>query len=107
MPWFVQAATELMAPNGVLLVGHQSRRALIIDPETNTPEVHDRDVAFEKFQKLCEDAGLCIRILGSRESEGFPGPFYMFAVARKVESGGVLDLLPIAEWPIVANDDAI
>lgn len=100
MPWFIQAAELLMGVDNqsILLLGHQSRRALIIDPVTNTPEVHDRDVAFERFQKLCGDAGLCIKVLGSRESEGFPGPFYIIGIARNSEAS-VLDKLPAAVWP--------
>jgi predicted nicotinamide N-methyase len=82
MPGFVAAVTALLAPGGVAIVGHQTRRALVLD-ETGTPEMVDVDVAFGRFKELCAAAGLAMRELGRRESPGFPGPLIMFALAGK------------------------
>lgn len=99
MPYFIDSALALMTPNAILLAGHQTRRALVIDPETGTPEVQDRDVAFQKFQALCEGRGLALRVLGSRESPEFPGPLYMLAVSMKENCGRELENLPAAsDW---------
>lgn len=82
MPGFVAAVCALLAPGGVAIVGHQTRRALVLD-ETGTPEMVDVDVAFGRFKELCTAAGLVMRELGRRESPGFPGPLIMFALAKE------------------------
>lgn len=85
MPGFVDSVLALLAPGGMVLVGHQSRRSLVIDDE-GTPRMLNDDVSFAKFRQLCKQAGLHIRGLGSKESPGFPGPLHMFAMAREAET---------------------
>lgn len=92
MPGFVDAVCALLAPGGVALIGHQTRRALVLD-ETGTPEMINVDVAFGKFKELCLQAGLHMRELGQRESPGFPGPLKMFALAKEESE---MEELPLA-----------
>jgi hypothetical protein len=93
MPGFVAAMRSLLdINNGVVIIGHQTRRALILD-ETKTPMMVNDDVSFKKFKELCFEAGFYIRELGKRESPGFPGPLYMFACAREEQ---FMDNLPLA-----------
>jgi hypothetical protein len=93
MPGFVEAALALLAPGGVMIVGHQTRRALVLDPATGTPMTLDRDVSFERFRALCHAGGLSLRQLGSRESPGFPGPLLMLAAAREAAALAPLPLV--------------
>jgi hypothetical protein len=74
------STTSCVSP--IVIIGHQARRALILD-ETRTPMMKDDDVAFQKFRELATEAGFYIKELGKRESPGFPGPLYMFACARE------------------------
>lgn len=92
MPDFVSTVDALLAPGGVVLVGHQKRRALIID-DTGTPEMVTRDVAFEIFCDCVEKAGYVMRVLGSRDSPGFPGPLLIFGMAKGKDA---LETLPKA-----------
>ena len=92
MPGFVAAMCALLAPHGVVIIGHQTRRALVLD-ETKTPMMINDDVAFAKFRKLSLEAGFFIKELGNRESPGFPGPLYMFACAREEQD---MENLPLA-----------
>ena len=93
MPAFVDTVRMLLSPEkGVALIGHQMRRALVLD-ETGTPEMIDVDVSFNTFKQLCEQAGLEMRELGRRVSPGFPGPLIMFALARNRER---MESLPLA-----------
>jgi predicted nicotinamide N-methyase len=84
MPGFVAAMDALLTVDapGVVIIGHQTRRALVLD-ETNTPMMINDDVAFKKFRELCLESGFYTKELGNRESPGFPGPLYMFACARE------------------------
>jgi len=94
MPGFVAAMTALLAfhSDSVVIIGHQTRRALVLD-ETKTPMMINDDVAFKKFRKLSIEAGFCLKELGKRESPGFPGPLYMFACAREEKH---MEYLPLA-----------
>lgn len=92
MPGFVAAMCALLEPHGVVIIGHQTRRALVLD-ETKTPKMINDDVAFAEFRKLCLQAGFYIKELGKRESPGFPGPLYMFACAREEKD---MENLPLA-----------
>lgn len=92
MPGFVDAVDALLAPSlGRVIIGHQTRRALVLD-ETKTPVMVDDDVAFREFQKLCQAKGLVLRELGQRESPFFPGPMLLIALGRREED--VQDLPP-------------
>ena len=102
MPGFVDAVCALLAPGGVVIVGHQTRRALVLD-ETGTPEMVNIDVAFGKFKELCTIAGLYMRELGRRESPGFPGPLIMFALAKEESA---MEELPAA-FLALADDHRI
>ena len=85
MPYFVESAIKLLEPiNGILLTAHQSRRALVMTEYG--PEMKNDDVAFQKFQNICSAKGLKIRVLGERESPGFPGPMYIFAAALDADN---------------------
>lgn len=94
MPGFVAAMTALLAlhSDSVVIVGHQTRRALVLD-ETKTPMMINDDVAFEKFKKLSVEAGFHFKELGKKESPGFPGSLYMFACAREER---YMENLPLA-----------
>jgi methyltransferase-like protein 23 len=102
MPYFVTVMTTLMAPGGIAVIAHQTRRALVLSPD-GTPEMREEDVSFLLFRKLCDDAGLCLRVLGSRESPGFPGPMMLLAVAMEAD---VIAALP-ATFPGDGNDDVV
>jgi predicted nicotinamide N-methyase len=89
---FLDALVALLRPkSGVAIIGHQMRRALVID-DTGTPETRNDDVAFRKFSDLCCERGLHTKILSTKHSPGFPGPMLLLAVGHKAE---VLDLVPI------------
>lgn len=93
MSGFVDALCSLLDPkNGLCFVGHQTRRALVLD-ETGTPEVREDDVAFRKFRSLCDESQLHVRVLGTRESPGFPGPLFILALGR---NPALLATLPAA-----------
>jgi predicted nicotinamide N-methyase len=94
MPGFVAAMNALLAlhSDSVVIIGHQTRRALVLD-ETKTPTMINDDVAFKKFKKLSLQAGFYLKELGKRESPGFPGPLYMFACAREEK---YIENLPLA-----------
>lgn len=98
MPGFVEATSMLLAPGGVMVVGHQTRRAIVLDAD-GTPVTLDDDVSFGRFKELCAAAGLRLRQLGSRESPGFPGPLLMLGVAREEAA---LAPLPAAFQPAPA-----
>lgn len=53
---------------GVALVGHQVRRAIVLDPATRLPRLEDEDEPLERFKTACSAAGLQLRLLGSRQT---------------------------------------
>jgi hypothetical protein len=81
---------------GVLILGHQSRQALVMDAETGIPVIDTSDAPFQSFEALCSSVGFTLRVLGSRQAAGpgFPGPLRIVGVARQWQ---LLEALPAAE----------
>ena len=50
---------------GVFLMGHQIRRAVVLDPATRLPRLEDRDEPLDCWRAAAEAAGLCVRVLSS------------------------------------------
>ena len=93
MVHFVCAVLKLLEPhNGVVLIAHQNRRALVITDDG--PEMKDTDVAFRSFLDLCSLHGLTTKELGRRKSPGFPGPMLLLAAAL---NSTVLESVPKAK----------
>jgi hypothetical protein len=49
-------------------VGHQVRRAIVLDPATRLPRLEPDDAPLEAFKAHCAASGLQLRLLGSRPS---------------------------------------
>lgn len=81
MPDFMKSIQHLLTPHGLVLIAHQNRRSLVMD-DMGTPVVIERDVSFENFKQLCEEYGYSLRVLGQRDTPGFPGPMMVLAIAR-------------------------
>lgn len=80
----VDTVEYVMQPCGLLLISHQQRRSLVLD-DMKIPTVVEEDVSFQKFRKLILARGFFMRILGERESPGFPGSMMMLGFSRDKE----------------------
>ena len=79
---------------GVALIGHQVRRAVVLDRATRLPRLEDADEPLEAFKASCGAAGLEVRVLSSREtcSNVDSDPMVLLAVGQDAER---LNDLPI------------
>jgi len=92
MPDFVRTIDALLDPEqGIVIITHQCRQSLVLDEDSGIPVVVDRDISFHKFQSLIQRQNLFLRVLGQCDSEGFPGPMNVLALAKQSEN---LDILP-------------
>ena len=80
----VETVEYVMQPFGLLLISHQQRRSLVLD-EMKIPIVVEEDVSFQTFRTLMLDRGFFMRILGERDSPGFPGSMMMLGFSRDKE----------------------
>eukprot|EP00890_Picochlorum_soloecismus_P001884 jgi/Picsp_1/2697/NSC_00927-R1_nicotinamide n-methyltransferase nnt1 len=80
----VDTVEYVMEPSGLLLISHQQRRSLVLD-DLKIPTVVEEDVSFQTFRKLILARGFFMRILGERESPGFPGSMMMLGFSRDKE----------------------
>ncbi|PSC67978.1 lysine methyltransferase METTL21B [Micractinium conductrix] len=82
-------------PEGVALVGHQVRRAIVLDPATRLPRLEEADEPLERFQAAAAAAGLEVRVLGSRETCNVDcDPMVLLALGR---SAAAVAALPAAQ----------
>ncbi|KAL4424743.1 hypothetical protein ABPG77_000086 [Micractinium sp. CCAP 211/92] len=92
---FINTLRLALHPHGVALIGHQVRRAVVLDPVTRLPRLEDSDEPLERFKAGCAAQGLAVRLLGSRHtcSNVDTDPMMLLAVgwAGAVEA---LDRLP-------------
>lgn len=79
---------------GIALVAHQTRRPLVLDPETGVPGLSRRDEPYEAFQAAVRAAGLVPRQLGALDAGGSAGPLYLSALAW--EQAYIATLEPVA-----------
>lgn len=81
---------------GVALIGHQVRRAVVLDPATRLPRLEDEDEPLVKFKAACAAAGLQLRQLSSREtcSNRDSDPMVLLAVGGPQARLAELPLLP-------------
>lgn len=81
---------------GVALIGHQVRRAIVLDPATRLPRLEDEDEPLEKFKAACAAAGLQLRVLSSREtcSNRDSDPMVLLAVGGPQARLAEMPLLP-------------
>ena len=87
MPDFVRTIDALLDPEqGIVIVTHQCRQSLVLDEDSGIPVVVDTDISFENFQTLIHKHNLFLRIIGQCDSEGFPGPMNVLALAKKSET---------------------
>ncbi|KAI7839127.1 hypothetical protein COHA_007130 [Chlorella ohadii] len=86
----------LLHPEGVTLIGHQVRRAIVLDPATRLPRLEDSDEPLEKFKAACAEAALQLRVLSSREtcSNRDSDPMVLLAVGGPQSRLADLPLLP-------------
>lgn len=78
---FVGAVQALLHPEGLMLVAHQTRRPLRLDPVTGVPELAARDEPFEAFLAAAGAAGLVTRQLAELDVGGSAGPLFLLALA--------------------------
>ncbi len=81
---------------GIALIGHQVRRAIVLDPATRLPRLEDSDEPLEKFKAACTQTGLQLRVLSSREtcSNRDSDPMVLLAVGGPQARLADLPLLP-------------
>ncbi|KAL6771905.1 hypothetical protein ACKKBG_A28230 [Auxenochlorella protothecoides x Auxenochlorella symbiontica] len=91
---FVGMLQTLLHPEGIALVAHQTRRPLVLDPETGVPGLSRRDEPYEAFQAAVRAAGLVPRQLGALDAGGSAGPLYLSALAW--EQAYIATLEPVA-----------
>ena len=80
------------APSGVALIGHQVRRAVVLDRTTRLPRLEPADGPLQHFLAACGPAGLAVRVLsrGQTCSNVDTDPMVLLAVGRR--EGGLADL---------------
>ena len=84
---------------GIALIGHQTRRPLVLDPETGVPTLSERDQPFESFLESLMAAGLVHRVLGSLDAGGSAGPLFLLAIAWDETLVAALEPVPPVETP--------
>lgn len=55
-----------LPPAGVALVGHQVRRAVVLDPATRLPRLEESDGPLDAFMRDVAGEGLQLRVLSRR-----------------------------------------
>ncbi|KAK2080533.1 hypothetical protein QBZ16_000386 [Prototheca wickerhamii] len=96
---FVAVLQALLHPEGIALIGHQTRRPLALDPETGVPTLSERDQPFESFLESLKAAGLVHRVLGSLDAGGSAGPLFLLAIAWDETLVAALEPVPPLETP--------
>lgn len=92
-PLFTPTSDATPSLAGIALIGHQIRRAIVLDRATGLPKLEDGDEPLEAFKAACTAAGLQLRELGSRStcSAVDTAPMVLLAVGGGAAS---LDGLP-------------
>jgi len=94
LPLLDTIETLLHPTQGILLLSHQSRRAIVMDPELGIPRIDDQDRPFMAFVRLMEERGMVVRVLGeSPAPPGFPGPMRVMGIGMS-GGGEVIEKLP-------------
>ncbi|KAL4422571.1 hypothetical protein ABPG75_008768 [Micractinium tetrahymenae] len=92
---FIDTLLLALHPQGVALVGHQVRRAIVLDPASRLPRLEECDEPLERFKAACAAGGLAVRLLGSRQTCSYvdTDPMVLLAVGWP-SAAEVLERLP-------------
>ncbi|KDD72475.1 hypothetical protein H632_c3297p0, partial [Helicosporidium sp. ATCC 50920] len=78
---FLHTLRCLLAPRGLALVAHQTRKALGVDADGIARMVDSHDAPLRAFLRKVRRAGLALRELGRHDKGGSAGPLHLFAIA--------------------------